>query len=61
MIIFKDKKCCAGRLKEVWEQLDSNTFTVNIEETGYEEEMNQEVNDIIDLNEDLYIIVEKDS
>ena len=36
IIIFKDKKCCAGRLKEFWDQLDSKTPVVNIEEEGHE-------------------------
>ena len=54
-------KFCTSRLKEFWDQLDSKTPAVNIEEAGHEEEMNQDVNDFIDFNEDLYIIVEKDS
>ena len=54
-------KFCTGRLKEFWDQLDSKTPAVNIEEAGHEEEMNQDVNDFIDFDEDLYIIVEKDS
>ena len=61
IIIFKDKKCCAGRLKEFWDQIDSKTSAVNIEEVGHEEEMNQNVNDFMDYDEDLYIILEKDS
>ena len=31
IIIFKDKKCWAGRFKEFWDQLDSQTPAVNIE------------------------------
>ena len=54
-------KCWAGRLKKFWDQLDSKTPAVNIEEAGHEEEMNQYVNDFIDFDEDLYIIAEKDS
>ena len=61
IIIFKDKKCCSGRLKEFWDQLDGKTPAVNIEEAGHEEEMNQDANDFIDFDKDLYIIVEKDS
>ena len=61
IIILKDKKCCADRLKEFWDQIDSKTSTVNIEEVGHEEETNQDVNDFMDYDEDLYIIVEKDS
>ena len=56
---MSNPKCCAGRLKKFWEQLDSKTRAVNIEEAGHEE-MNQDVNDFIDFDEDLYIIVEKD-
>ena len=52
-------KCCAGRLKKFWDQLDSKTPAVNIEEAGHEEELNQDDNDFI--YEDLYIIGEKDS
>ena len=58
---MSNPKCCAGRLKKFWEQLDSKTPAVNIEEAGHEKEMNQDVNDFIDFDEDLYIIVEKDS
>ena len=54
-------KCCAGHLKEFWGQLNSKTPAVNIEEARHEEEMNQDVNDFINFNEDLYIIIEKDS
>ena len=54
-------KCCAGRLKEFWDQLDSKTLAVNVEQAGYEEEMNQDVSDLIDFDEDLYVIVEKES
>ena len=54
-------KCCEGYLKEFWDQLDSKTPTVNIEEVRHEEELNQDVNDFNDCDEDLYIIVEKDS
>ena len=54
-------KCCEGCLKEFWDQLDSKTPTVNIEEVRHEEELNQDVNDFNDCDEDLYIIVEKDS
>ena len=36
IIIFKDKKCCAGRLKKFREPLDSKTPAVNIEEAGHE-------------------------
>ena len=54
-------KCCAGCLKEFWDQLDSKTLVVNTEEAGHEEEMSQDVNDFIDFDEDLYIFVEKDS
>ena len=36
MIIFKEKKCCAGRLKELWDQLDSKIPAVNIDEAGHE-------------------------
>ena len=61
IIIFKDKKCCAGRLKELCEQLDCKIPAVNVEEVGHEEEMNQDVNDFIDFDEDLYITLEKDS
>ena len=61
IIIFKDKKCCADRLKEFSEQLDCKIPAVNVEEVGHEEEMNQDVNDFIDFDEDLYIILEKDS
>ena len=50
---FKDKKCCVDRLKEIWDQLDSKTSAVNIEEAGHEEEMNHDVNDFIDFDEDL--------
>ena len=53
-------KCCAGRLKEFWDQVDSKTPAVNIEEAGHEE-MIQDVNDFINFDEDLYIIVAKDS
>ena len=58
---MSNPKCCAGRLKEFWDQLDSKTPAVNIEEAGHEEEVNQDVNDSIDFDEDLYIIVAKDS
>ena len=58
---MSNPKCWAGRLKEFWDQLDSKTPAVNIEEAGHEEEMNQYVNDFIDFDEDLYIIAEKDS
>ena len=61
IIIFEHKKCCAGLLNEFWDQLDSKTPTVNIEEAGHEEEMNQDVNYFMDYDEDLNIIVEKDS
>ena len=54
-------KCCGGCLKEFWDQLDSKTPTVNIEEVRHEEELNQDVNDFNGCDEDLYIIVEKDS
>ena len=37
IIIFKDKKWCAGRLKEFLDQLDSKTPAVNTEEAGHEE------------------------
>ena len=57
---MSNPKCCAGRLKEFWNQPDSKTPAANIEETGHEEEMNQDVNDFIDFDEDLYIIVVKD-
>ena len=60
IIIFKDKKCCAGCLKEFWDQLDSKAPAVNIE-VGHEKEINQNVNNFVDFNEDFYIIVEKDS
>ena len=56
---MSNPKWCAGRLKEFWDQLDSKTPAVNIEEAGHEEEMNQDVNDFIDFDEDLYIIVDK--
>ena len=36
IIIFKDKKCCAGCLKKFWDQLDSKILAVNIEEAGHE-------------------------
>ena len=55
---MSNPKYCAGRLKKFWEQLDSKTPAVNIEEA--EKEMNQDVNDFIDFDADLYIIVEKD-
>ena len=42
-------KCCAGCLKEFWDQLDTKILVVNIEEAGHEEEMNQDVNDFIDF------------
>ena len=58
---MSNPKCCAGRLKEFWDQLDSKTPAVNIGEAGHEEEMNQNVDDFIDFDEDLYIVVEKDS
>ena len=58
---ISNPKCCAGRLKEFWDQLDSKTLAVNVEQAGYEEEMNQDVSDLIDFDEDLYVIVEKDS
>ena len=58
---MSNPKCCAGHLKEFWDQLDSKTPAVNIEEAGHEEEVNQDVNDSIDFDEDLYIIVAKDS
>ena len=58
---WSNPKCCAGWLKEFYGQLDSKTPAGNIEEVGHKEEMNQDVNDFIDLDEDLYIIVEKDS
>ena len=58
--IFKDNKCCAGHLKEFWDQLDSKTLVVNVKEVGHEE-MNQDVYDFIDISEDLCIIIEKDS
>ena len=54
-------KCCGSCLKEFWDQLDCKTPTVNIEEVRHEEELNQDVNDFNDCDEDLYIIVEKDS
>ena len=57
LTIFKDKKCCAGRLKE----FDSKNPAVNIEDAGHDQEMNQDVNDF-DFDEDFYIIIEeKDS
>ena len=59
IIIFKDKKCCAGRLKEFLDQLDSKTPAVNTEEAGHEEGYETRLNDFIDFDEDLYIIVEK--
>ena len=59
IIIFKDKKCCAGRLKEFLDQLDSKTSAVNTEEEGHEEGYETRLNDFIDFDEDLYIIVEK--
>ena len=58
---MSNPKCCAGRLQEFWDQLDRKTPAVNIEEAGYEEEVDQDVNDSIDFDEDLYIIVAKDS
>ena len=61
IINLKDKKCYPGRLKEFWDQLDSKIPSVNIEEAGHEEEMNQDVNNFIDFDEDLCIMVEKDS
>ena len=61
IIIFKDKKRCAGPLKEFWDQLDSKTPAVNIEEAKHDEEINQDVYDFIDFDEDLYIITGKDS
>ena len=57
---MSNPKCCAGRLKEFWDQLDSKTPAVNIE-AGHEQEINQDVNDFIGVDEGLYIIVEKDS
>ena len=36
IIIFKDKKWCAGQLKEFWDQLDSKTPAVNVEEAEHE-------------------------
>ena len=42
-------------------QFDSKIPSVNIEEVGREEEMNQDVNNFIDFDEDLCLIVEKDS
>ena len=57
---MSNPKCCAGRLKQFWDQLDSKTPAVNIE-AGHEEEINQDVNDFIGVDEGLYIIVEKDS
>ena len=59
IIIFKDKKCCASCcLEEFWDQPDSKTPAVNIEEAGHEE-MNQYVIDFIDFDENLSINVEK--
>ena len=58
---MSNPKCCARHLKEFWDQLDSKTPAVNIEEAGYEDQMNQDVNFFIDFDEDLYIIVEIDS
>ena len=58
---MSNPKCCAGRLKEFWDQVDSKAPAVNIEEAEHEEEMKQDVSDFIDFDEDLYIIVEKDS
>ena len=58
---MSNMKCCGGCLKEFWDQLDSKTPTVNIEEVRHEEELNQDVNDFNDCDEDLYIIVENDS
>ena len=55
---FKDKKCYACRSKKFWD--NSKTPAVNIEEVGHED-MNQDVNYFIDFDEDVYIIVEKDS
>ena len=56
---MSNPKWCEGRLKGFWDQLDSKTPAVNIEEAGHEEEMNQDVNDFIDFDEGLYIIVDK--
>ena len=39
---MSNPKCCAGRLKKFWDQLDSKTPAVNIEEAGHEEELNQD-------------------
>ena len=58
---MSNMKCCGGCLKEFWDQLDSKTPTVNIEEVRHEEELNQDVNDFNDCDEDLHIIVENDS
>ena len=58
---MSNMKCCGSCLKEFWYQLDCKTPTVNIEEVRHEEELNQDVNDFNGCDEDLYIIVEKDS
>ena len=59
IIIFKDKKCCASCcLAEFWDQPDSKTPAINIEEAGHAE-MNQYVIDFIDFDENLSIDAEK--
>ena len=36
---MSNPKYCEGRLKKVWDQLDSKTPAVNLEEVKHEEEM----------------------